>query len=125
MSSTDPDYIPKLNEIWRPLSDHIKGEEEHDLVSLEAALKSESEQLATSFGTTKSFVPSRSHPSAGEHPPFETAMGLLMAPIDRLADMFRRFPKSPDDAPKLPDDARKLPADGLPNKTDGMRDARR
>jgi len=94
MGSTNPDYIPKLKELWGALSEHIKGEEEHDLVSLEAVLKSESEQLAKSFCNTKMFIPTRSHPSAGEHPPFETVMGLLAAPIDRLADMFRKFPKS-------------------------------
>jgi hypothetical protein len=96
MKSTDPDYVTKLKEIWDPLSEHIKGEEEHDLVNLESALKSESErsqQLATSFGRTKALVPSRSHPSAGEHPPFETVMGLLTAPIDHVADLFRKFPK--------------------------------
>lgn len=96
MKSTDPNYITKLKEIWAPLSEHIKGEEEQDLVSLESALKSENEQsqqLATSFSRTKAFVPSRSHPSAGEHPPFETVMGLLTAPIDHVADLFRKFPK--------------------------------
>lgn len=95
MSPTDPDYIAKLQEIWGPLSEHIKGEEDEDLVRLEAALKhdsGQSQQLATSFGRTKAFVPSRSHPSAGEHPPFETVMGLLTAPIDHVADLFRKFP---------------------------------
>jgi hypothetical protein len=95
MSSTDPDYVNKLKEIWAPLSEHIKGEEDKDLVSLEAALKNASEQtqqLATTFGRYKAFVPSRSHPAAGDHPPFETVMGLLTAPIDHVADLFRKFP---------------------------------
>lgn len=96
MKSTDPDYITKLEEIWRPLFKHMKGEEERDLASLETALKNEgkeSQQLATRFGRTKAFVPTRSHPSAGEHPPFETVLGLLTAPFDRVADLFRKFPK--------------------------------
>ena len=38
------------------------------------------------------FVPSRSHPSAPSKPPFETAVGLLTAPIDHLADLFRSWP---------------------------------
>lgn len=42
------------------------------------------------------FVPTRSHPSAPDRPPFETAMGLLAAPIDRLMDMFRKFPDEPE-----------------------------
>ncbi|KAG9250957.1 HHE domain-containing protein [Emericellopsis atlantica] len=95
LSSTDPRYLSKLKEIWEPLSKHIKEEEEHDLPALEEALQSHqdaSSKMATSFGRTKMFVPSRSHPSAGEHPPFETVMGLLTAPFDHVADIFRKFP---------------------------------
>lgn len=96
MNSSDPDYIPKLKELWSALDAHIKEEEDGDLPALEKELGSEhgaSEDMAKSFGRTKAFVPSRSHPSAGEHPPFETVMGLLTAPIDRVADMFRKFPE--------------------------------
>ncbi|UKZ88617.1 uncharacterized protein TrAFT101_004366 [Trichoderma asperellum] len=95
MKSSDPDYVNQLQKLWGPLSEHIKEEEERDLPALEQqlqAVEGESASMATSFGRTKAFVPSRSHPSAGEHPPFETAMGLLAAPIDHLADLFRKFP---------------------------------
>ena len=95
MSAEDSNYVPKLKELWGPLSEHIKEEEERDLPALEKALAQydgASESMASSFGLTKAFVPSRSHPSAGEHPPFETVMGLLTAPIDHLADIFRKFP---------------------------------
>ncbi|KAK1249770.1 hypothetical protein MKX08_009773 [Trichoderma sp. CBMAI-0020] len=95
MKASDPDYINKLQDLWGPLSEHIKEEEERDLPALEQQLQAtegESESMAKSFGRTKAFVPSRSHPSAGEHPPFETAMGMLAAPIDHLADLFRKFP---------------------------------
>ncbi|KAF2416557.1 hypothetical protein EJ08DRAFT_739550 [Tothia fuscella] len=95
MKAEDPQYLPKLKELWSHLTEHIKDEEQHDLPALESALNSqdgESESLAKSFGRTKAFVPSRSHPSAGEHPPFETVMGLLTAPIDHIADIFRKFP---------------------------------
>jgi hemerythrin superfamily protein len=95
MSASYDDYIPKLKEIWQLLSTHIQGEERDDLPALEAALSSavgKSESLAKSFDRTKWFVPTRSHPNAGEHPPFETVAGLLAAPIDHLADLFRKFP---------------------------------
>ncbi|EHK41477.1 uncharacterized protein TrAtP1_004962 [Trichoderma atroviride] len=95
MKVTDPDYVNQLQKLWEPLSQHIKEEEERDLPALEQelqAVEGESESMAKSFGRTKAFVPSRSHPSAGEHPPFETAMGLLAAPIDHIADLFRKFP---------------------------------
>ncbi|KAI1298005.1 hemerythrin HHE cation binding domain-containing protein [Xylaria venustula] len=95
MKSTQAEYVPKLKALWSSLSHHIKDEEEKDLPALEESLQSahgQSESLATTFGRTKAFVPSRSHPSAGEHPPFETAMGLLTAPFDHVADLFRKFP---------------------------------
>ncbi|PWI65206.1 hypothetical protein PCL_07256 [Purpureocillium lilacinum] len=96
MKSTDEDYVAKLKEIWGPLSKHMKEEEEGDMPALEDKLSSaqgQSESMATAFSYTKAFVPSRSHPSAGEHPPFETVLGLLTAPIDHIADLFRKFPQ--------------------------------
>jgi len=95
MKPAQPNYVSKLKELWGILSEHIKEEEKNDLPALEEALQAsagESERMAKSFGRTKAFVPSRSHPSAGEHPPFETVMGLLTAPIDHVADLFRKFP---------------------------------
>jgi hypothetical protein len=73
MSAADSNYIPKLKEIWTLLEHHIKDEENDDLPALEKALSSSenrgsSESLAKNFGRTKAFVPSRSHPSAGENP---------------------------------------------------------
>lgn len=95
MKASDPDYVGQLQRLWEPLSEHMKEEEERDLPALEETLQAvegQSASMATSFGRTKAFVPSRSHPSAGEHPPFETAMGLLAAPFDHIADLFRKFP---------------------------------
>lgn len=99
LKATDPDFLPTIKNLMADLSEHIKEEERDDLPSLEKALQSpetakDSDDLATSFERTKMFVPSRSHPSAGENPPFESAMGLLVAPFDRVADMFRKFPKN-------------------------------
>ena len=75
------------------LNEHIIGEENDDLPALETAMQTEeSESMAKSFGRTKAFVPSRSHPTAPDKPPFETVVGLMTAPIDHLADMFRKFP---------------------------------
>ncbi|KAK3319102.1 hypothetical protein B0H66DRAFT_558801 [Apodospora peruviana] len=99
-------YVPKLKELWQELAAHIEDEEANDLPKLEAALQkieqqreggmgqgiSASESMAKKFGLTKAFVPSRSHPSAGENPYFESAMGMLAAPIDHIADIFRKFP---------------------------------
>lgn len=93
MSPSDPQFIPTLEALMKDLSQHIKEEETEDLPRLEEVLsQEESEKYSKSFGRTKMFVPSRSHPSAPDKPPFETVVGLLTAPIDHLADLFRKWP---------------------------------
>lgn len=93
MTPSDPNFTPHLKALMKDLSEHIKEEENDDLPKLEQALtKDESESFSESLGRTKMFVPSRSHPSAPDKPPFETAVGLLAAPIDHLADLFRKWP---------------------------------
>ena len=75
------------------LSQHIKEEETDNLPALDKQLDAaDAESMAKSFGRTKAFVPSRSHPSAPNKPPFETVVGLMTAPIDHLGDMLRKFP---------------------------------
>ncbi|KAK0622309.1 hypothetical protein B0T14DRAFT_426841 [Immersiella caudata] len=92
MHAESVDYVPKLKELWQLLVWHIKEDEERDLPALEKALKA-SETMASKFGLTRAFMPSRrSHPSARENPYFESAMGMLAAPIDHIADIFRKFP---------------------------------
>ncbi|RKK65632.1 hypothetical protein BFJ69_g16114 [Fusarium oxysporum] len=74
-----------------------KGQEmaDSDRQEHHKSLKAQGEEmefLARRFDHTKKFVPTRSHPRAGEKPPFETVMGLMAAPMDKLADMLRKFP---------------------------------
>ncbi|KAJ5982765.1 hypothetical protein N7451_012865 [Penicillium sp. IBT 35674x] len=93
MQPSDPQFETTLKALMKDLSEHIQEEESNDLPKLEESLSTEeSENLAKSFGRTKIFVPSRSHPSAPDKPPFETAVGLMTAPIDHLADLFRTWP---------------------------------
>lgn len=93
MKASDPEFIPTIKSLMDDLSKHIKDEEEDDLPKLEQHLsETDSEKMSKSFGRTKMFVPSRSHPSAPDKPPFETVVGLLAAPIDHLADLFRKWP---------------------------------
>ncbi|GAD96773.1 conserved hypothetical protein [Paecilomyces variotii No. 5] len=90
---SNPQFIPIIKDLMDNLSQHIKEEETHDLIKLEEALSTEeSESMSKQFGRMKALVPSRSHPSAPNKPPFETAVGLLTAPIDHIADFFRKFP---------------------------------
>ncbi|KAF9176755.1 hypothetical protein BGZ51_009652 [Haplosporangium sp. Z 767] len=94
LKATDPEFEPTIKALWKDLTQHIKEEEERDLVDLENYLEEkESEELFSSFKRTKMFVPTRSHPSAPDKPPFETVAGLMAAPIDHLRDLFSRFPK--------------------------------
>jgi len=90
----DADFEPTIKTLMSNLGQHIKEEEQDDLPALEKALTDdESESIAKSFSRTKMFVPTRSHPNAPDKPPFETVVGLMAAPIDRLKDMFSKFPK--------------------------------
>jgi len=95
-SLTDPEAPAAralFDALMKDLTQHIDHEETQDLVALENALdKDDSHSMAKSFERTKEFVPTRSHPSAPSKPPFETVVGLMTAPIDKLRDMFMRFP---------------------------------
>ncbi|WVQ99804.1 hypothetical protein IAU59_006946 [Kwoniella sp. CBS 9459] len=94
LTPDNAEFESTLKKLMSELKDHIKGEEEDDLPQLEKALPTgESSDLAANFQRTKKFVPTRSHPSAPDKPPFETVAGLLAAPMDKLGDLFRRFPK--------------------------------
>jgi len=94
LSPSDKEFKPTINSIWAALEKHIEEEETRDLPKLEKAISDRnSSQMAKSFERTKMFVPTRSHPSAPDKPPFETVAGLMAAPLDKLGDMFRRFPK--------------------------------
>ncbi|KAI1304421.1 hypothetical protein EDD11_005113 [Mortierella claussenii] len=94
LKASDPEFTPTLKALWSNLSEHIKEEEENDLIQLEKAIQeADSEELLTSFNRAKKFAPTRSHPGAPDKPPFENVAGLLAAPIDKLRDMFNQFPK--------------------------------
>lgn len=93
LTPEDTNFNTTLEALWTDLSQHIEEEEKHDLPALEKALDpKDSESMTKSFGRTKMFLPTRSHPHAPDKPPFETVVGLLTAPIDHLRDLFRKFP---------------------------------
>lgn len=93
LSSTDPQFVPTLKALMGELEHHFQQEESQDLVWLEEALsQADSEALTRSLDRTKMLVPSRSHPQAPSKPPFGTVVGLLTAPMDRVADIFRKWP---------------------------------
>jgi hypothetical protein len=94
LNPTDTEFEPTLRNLWGDLSAHIRKEEEEDLVQLENGLtQNDSAKLSTNFERIKMFMPTRSHPTVPDKPPFETVAGLMAAPMDKLADMFRTFPE--------------------------------
>lgn len=89
----DSEFQPTLDSLWSELGKHIEEEETHDLPALEKTLsEGDSQSMSKSFKRTKMFVPTRSHPAAPDKPPYETVAGMLATPMDKLGDMFRRFP---------------------------------
>ena len=90
----DAEFEPTLKHLMKDLKHHNNEEEENDLPALEKALGKEgSASLAKSFERTKLFVPSRAHPDAPDKPPYETVAALMAMPIDKLGDLFRKFPQ--------------------------------
>ena len=85
-STTDPDFPKVFDYVMGELRPHLRDEEETDIPELEAKLsREESERLAKQFSKTKKFAPTRSHPFATSfEPPFETALALITAPIDKV-----------------------------------------
>ncbi|CAF4872041.1 unnamed protein product, partial [Rotaria sp. Silwood1] len=92
-SVSNPDYRTTFDQIVDFFTYHIAGEEENDYPKLEKAITAEqNDSLARSYDRTKMFAPTRSHPNAPNTPPFETVVGLITAPIDKLQDLFDKFP---------------------------------
>ncbi|KAJ5982319.1 hypothetical protein N7451_012419 [Penicillium sp. IBT 35674x] len=93
MTPSDTPFIPTIKKLMESLSEHIKEEETDSMPKLEECLsRKDSQSYSKCFGRTKVFVPSRSHTCGPNKPPYETVVGLLTAPINHLADVFRKWP---------------------------------
>jgi hypothetical protein len=90
-------FAPTQNVLIEDLRNHMEQEEKEDLAILEDTLsQADSEDLSRSINRTKIFAPSRSHLLSPSKQPFETAASLLMAPMDKVADIFRKWPHRSD-----------------------------
>ena len=107
------EFTSLLNKMMQSLHHHNDDEEIDDLPLLEPAIgETASKEAAQSFKQTKKFVPTRcvwplldlplriilnvsrrAHPDAPNKPPLETFVGFLAAPIDKLLDTFKQFPR--------------------------------
>lgn len=94
MQAGSAEFDSLLNKMMASLHQHNDDEEIDDLPLLEPVIgEAASKEAAQSFKQTKKFVPTRAHPSAPNKPPFETLVGFMAAPIDKLLDTFASFPK--------------------------------
>ncbi|KIW90999.1 uncharacterized protein Z519_08782 [Cladophialophora bantiana CBS 173.52] len=92
LSPSDQSFELTIMSLWSELIQHVQGEVFHNLPALEkTSAEGDSQSMASSFGRTKMFGSTRSHPSALDKPPFETVAGLMAAPLDKLRDPFRQF----------------------------------
>lgn len=85
----------KIDRMMTELLEHIQMEEDvgGDLDQLRKSVSIQDlVKAGSSFERTKMFVPTRAHPNAPDKPPFETVVGLMTAPLDKLKDVFRTFP---------------------------------
>ncbi|KAH6638700.1 hypothetical protein BKA67DRAFT_488310, partial [Truncatella angustata] len=86
-------FQPTLDKLMKNLKYYVKEGAYSDLVKLEEALDNiESSELSNMFKRTKYLTPTRSHPSVFNKPPFETITSLMLAPLDKIGDMLRRWP---------------------------------
>lgn len=100
LDPSNAEFIPTIKSLMADLEQHIEEEETNDMIKLDEALShDDSVSLSKTFERTKIFVPTRSHPSTPNKPPYETAVGLLTAPIDQLADLFRKWPHEGQQGP--------------------------
>ncbi|KAI9930557.1 hypothetical protein ASPWEDRAFT_108292 [Aspergillus wentii DTO 134E9] len=92
MAPSSPSFLPTIKGLMKDFSRHIE-EETTDVWKLEDALSEEdSKGLAESFGKTKVFVPPQWHREGPYKPPFESAIELLAAPVEHLADWLHQWP---------------------------------
>ncbi|OBZ77849.1 hypothetical protein A0H81_02232 [Grifola frondosa] len=93
LSPGSAEFDSVITKVMDALHHHNDDEEIKDLPLLEPAIGEEaSEEAALSFKKTKKLAPTRAHPSIPNKPPFETLLGFLEAPIDKIKDWFASFP---------------------------------
>ncbi|TQB70183.1 hypothetical protein MPDQ_000786 [Monascus purpureus] len=86
-----------LNSLMDDFTRHTDEVETNELPKLNAVVsREENAMLSVQFDRTKMFGPSRAHPGAPSKPPFENVSALLTAPVDRLVDLFRKWPEDTD-----------------------------
>jgi hemerythrin superfamily protein len=83
----DPKLIEEMHELMRVIRHHISEEESDAFPRLVAAAdRAELEQLAEKVQAAKKVAPTRPHPAAPDHPPFNKLLGPGAGLVDRIRD---------------------------------------
>ena len=87
-------FDTKMDAMMEDLLSHISSEESDDLVFISDKLSEEQlSKAGKAFSLKKKIVPTRPHPGIPDKPwALEAALGILTAPFDKFADLFRSFP---------------------------------
>jgi len=100
MQPDDRQFDTALSQLYNKFQDTVRNMERDAISELESKTSlTTSKELCIKYARTKHFAPTRSHPWAPDNSRlFESATALLTAPLDKLKDLFRRFPKDGDGA---------------------------
>ena len=83
----DPKLDTEMRELMRVIRQHVQEEEGDVFPRLAAAMdRAELEQLAGKVQAAKKVVPTRPHPAAPDHPPFNKLLGPGQGLVDRVRD---------------------------------------
>lgn len=95
LENDDTLFDKKFDTLFKTLQEHVKMEESEDLPFLQQNVSLEKRQAASKiFLLKKNIVPTRPHPWIPDKPTIlENAIGLLVTPVDKLRDLFKKFPK--------------------------------
>jgi len=88
-------FDEKFDIVFKELEEHIASEEENDLVYLKESFTLDERMKASkSFAMKKKLAPTRPHPGIPDKPTaIEMGLGLLVAPLDKIRDVFTSFPE--------------------------------
>ncbi|KAJ3156839.1 hypothetical protein HK101_001482, partial [Irineochytrium annulatum] len=99
---TDPHTLNhKMNSVMTQLMEHMKQEEDEELVYLrDHVSEAKRTEAGWKYKMSKTVGPTRPHPAvpAGTPPALKLAIEGMMTPIDKLRDMFTAFPNSQEAA---------------------------
>ncbi|RIB25203.1 hypothetical protein C2G38_2166571 [Gigaspora rosea] len=92
MKVPDEGYGDLFKRVIEEFEHHIQEEEKETYPKLKASLADDLlMKEGEKYEKTRNSVPTRPHPSAPDKPPFETAVGMVQAPVDKTYDQVRDF----------------------------------